>query len=109
MAAIEGSNTVDLIDTIEFGGKYWLVPKWIVFSDEKVQKPARIIALETIPHQSLQRTDYPAAFVVNGPLPRFLIEGEVPPEAEKLYVVIMAPDIVVPFSARLPRTESDLH
>jgi hypothetical protein len=85
----------ELLDTIEFAGRFWLVLGWVEFVTEGVRKPKRLVCLETIPHQAVP--NHPnCQFVVTSQLPRFLFDGRVPPGQEKFYVVEDAPDITVP-------------
>jgi hypothetical protein len=83
-------------DTIEYEGKLWLVPEWI---DGKPQKgfsmPVRIICLERLklvgPRSSVQGDDY----ILNGAIPKSVIDGHIPPNFEHIYLIIERPEIIV--------------
>lgn len=62
------------IDVIEFEGGLWLVTEWL---DNKAQgwtTPARIIRMDTIPHQRAQQGS-DVDYVVNISIPKALLSG----------------------------------
>ena len=89
---LEHPAAVIEIDTIKHDGKMWLVPEWIEGPTEGLTMPARIICLDTLRHQAMPENN-PADFVVNDPIPKTILGGQSPPEAESRYVVIERPDI----------------
>ena len=81
------------MDTIEFEGKMWLVPEWLDNREEGFSYPARIILLDTLPHE---KSKSPLEdFLLTDPLPKAVFDGQVPPESELDYVVVERPDIQV--------------
>ena len=90
----DGENGVTHnVGVIEFEGQAWLVPEWLDYPDAKVTMPARIVLLDVIPHR---RGEGSPQFVVNGPIPKSVFAGNVPPALEAQYVVIEGPDIRLP-------------
>lgn len=79
LKALVGSDTgLFTIDVIEFEGGLWLVTEWI---DKKAlgwTTPARIIRLDTIPHQVAQSGLNGANFVVNVSIPTAILHGADP-------------------------------
>ena len=87
------TQTISIMDVIEFDGQVWLVPEWLDIPDEKVTMPVRIVLLDVIPHE---RGTASPQIVVSGPVPKSVFEGRIPPELESQYVVIERPDIRLP-------------
>lgn len=58
-------------DTIEYEGKFWLVPDWIYNTNEGWKRPERIICLAQLPHKKVAPQDgIPEAdFVLGYPIP----------------------------------------
>jgi hypothetical protein len=94
MLGLDNGGGLFLMDTIEHEGALWLVPDWIVFHDEKVQKPRRIIRLDGLKYQKTKfgKADY----VLNDPLPSILIDPAHRNQQLPGYVVKEAPDIQAP-------------
>ncbi len=96
LTAISGDpkreNELLLMDTIEHEGKQWLVPEWLEAPTEGWKKPARIICLDGVPRDPLPPS-YPAKFVLKNPIPKAVLDGQIPSGTEAEYVVIEAPDI----------------
>lgn len=70
-----------VMDVIEFEGGLWLVTEWL---DNKAQgwtTPARIIRMDTIPHQLAHPSDS-VDFVVNISIPIALLQGHDPSAIE---------------------------
>jgi hypothetical protein len=86
-------GAVNSMDAIEHDGRIWLVPEWFDYKDAKVTMPVRIVCLDLIPHQ--RGTGTPE-IVVDGPLPRSVVEGRCPPGLKARYLVIEKPDIRLP-------------
>jgi len=83
-----------LMDTIEHGGAFWLVPNWIDQSGEGLSKPERIVPLAPLDHFSNAGGD--PRFVVNGILPKAVFYGTVPQELAPLFQVVLNPDVLIP-------------
>ena len=49
--AHEGAPRLGDVDTIEYEGKFWLVPEWNDTQDGEWTKPTRIICLEGLPFE----------------------------------------------------------
>ncbi len=93
LLAIEGGNAVSLCDVIEHGGQKWLVPQWTVTPNKGYSTPERIVLMDTLAHQ--QVTDGQADFLINYPIPRFVLLGPGPIAADSGYTVIFHPAIRV--------------
>jgi hypothetical protein len=79
-------------DTIEFNGKFWLVPKWLDNLEEGTRTPLRIICLDYLPHQKTE--DFgDVDFVINSPMPICVFDGEIPAETEYRFDIVESPDL----------------
>jgi hypothetical protein len=78
------------MDTIEHEGMLWLVPEWIDTPRKGWSRPARIVRLSLLPHS---RGPAPFDYVLQNPIPKDVLNGQIPPQLAALYVVIEAPDI----------------
>lgn len=95
LLGIEGEiGHLSQMDTIEFEGRFWLVPSWLTNQTERYETPVRIICLSSLPHE--RASGIAADFVLTGQLPRVVVEGRVPQEIESVYKVIDRPDIRFP-------------
>jgi len=63
------------VDGLEFGGKLWLVPKWIAEVNGPNLKPARMIRFDTL---RFQRGALGHEYMLNAPIPQAVLDG---PEA----------------------------
>ncbi len=81
-------------DTIEFEGKLWLVPEWLENAATGEMQPLRIICLDLLPHQKIQRST-PADFVLNAPIPKCVFDGEIPSETTLNFQIVESPAIWV--------------
>jgi hypothetical protein len=82
------------MDTIEYEGKFWLVPRWLESIEEGWLTPERIISLENLQVQDLRKMPSPSAdFSVSVPIPKFVFDGD--PEQPKAagYRVVQYPPI----------------
>lgn len=87
-----------LVDTIQYQGDFWLVPKWIATTTPEERRPARIIRL---PMEYVQ--DLGHNFLGSGirarkltvPMPRAFLEGRDPSPPSPHFDVQEAPDVVV--------------
>ncbi len=97
MVTISGDESsggkVYKMDTIEHDAKFWLVPEWLESQDGDWTQPARIILLDTLPHQKSGGTF--GDFVLNRPIPKNVIDGRAKP-GEGGYIVVEQPDIRLP-------------
>jgi hypothetical protein len=88
-----------LMDVIEYRNEFWLVPEWLDNQTQKLTKPLRIISLRTLPYQ--RTPGKTPEFVINDPVPKYVFDGQVPPQEAGKYVVIEDPDIRIRLAARL--------
>ena len=67
-------------DTIEFEGKLWIVPEWLIDSSLKRRKPKRIIALDNFLYEAIDRGKHPfrADFRLNNPIYRGILYSQTP-------------------------------
>lgn len=93
--ATVGTDTGKLIqvDVIEWQGKVWLVPQWLVSLDQKTRRPRRIICLSNLQHQVPGPGKW--GYVVNNTVPESLM-GEGVPERVQGFFVVELPDIELP-------------
>jgi hypothetical protein len=64
------------MDTIEYEGKFWLVPIWLESPTEEWRTPARLIGLPNLHTQDLRGTQAPVDFAVQVPIPKAVLEGK---------------------------------
>lgn len=88
-------GTVYTCDTIEHEGQLWLVPIWTEPPAPEKTKPARIILLDSLPHQTLDKMFGPHHIVLNVPIPKAVLDGRTPPEQAHGFVVKDWPDITI--------------
>jgi hypothetical protein len=84
LKALVGSDAGLLaIDVIEFDNGLWLVTEWLENRDIGWQTPARIIRMDTIPHQKCNPAphNHGANFVVNVSIPKAILSGADPTQA----------------------------
>ncbi len=91
----EGENDILYIDTIEYDGKMWLVPRWLEAPSEGWKTPVRIILLDLLYHQVIP-SGVPADFLLKLPMPKDVFEGRIPKGSEDEFVVIERPDVKIP-------------
>ncbi len=92
---LEGGTGTFLVDTIEYDGKMWLVPRWLEAPSEGWKTPARIVLLDSLDHQEIPAGD-PADYLLKSPMPKDVFEGRIPKESEGEFVVIERPDVKIP-------------
>lgn len=100
------NGTIYKIDTIKFRGGLWLVPGWLESPEEKWRQPRHIIRIDHLPHQKLDQSDpggIPADYVLNGPVPKAVLDGASQGPPERPFVVERLPEI------RLRLPPRDLH
>lgn len=85
------------VDTLRHRGGLWLVPRWLESPTEKLRRPARIIRIDTLPHQKVKRgpDSIPADYVLNGPIPKAVLDGANPKAGEQQFVVEEMPQIAL--------------
>ncbi len=87
-------------DTIEHEGGLWLVPRWNVAPTEGWRKPARIIRMDTLPHQEMSEA-WEQDFSLQYPIPKAVLFCQTPPEEAHGFDVIDQPDIMFPGGNKL--------
>lgn len=81
------------MDTIEYQGKLWLVPKWYESPTEGWRMPERIICLSNLAHRDLRGMDQSADFGMNVPIPKFVLWGPIPEKPTGGYTVVARPPL----------------
>lgn len=81
-------------DTIQYGGRTWLVPGWLDNPKEGYRIPERIICMDVLRYEktSWNRAD----FVLTSGIPKSVFDGQLPPELKDKYIIIEKPDIRIP-------------
>jgi hypothetical protein len=79
------------IDTIEYQGKWWLVPEWLACKDKKWKRPKLLISLDSFEY-SKNDSGHPADFLISGSITKGVLDGKAPPERH--LEVINNPDIL---------------
>lgn len=75
------------LDVLEAAGQRWIVTRWIL--KRTYRRPARLIALEALPHQTIGNVyAAPPHIVVNTPVPRDVLFGKLPDDATEKFGVI---------------------
>jgi hypothetical protein len=62
-------------DTIEYEGRFWLVPFWKNTPDGRWRSPARIIPLDQLAHQDVRGSPF-GDFVLTEGIPKALFDGD---------------------------------
>lgn len=91
--SIEGSGSIDKMDTIEWSGEYWLVPHWLDSRATGKTQPERIIRLLAFHHEQMIGADI-ADFVLTGELPRIFVDGPSPPQTDPPTVILLPPILI---------------
>lgn len=93
---MSGSDVLEM-ETIEFEGRYWLVPNWFLSPDGQTMRPLRIIAPRFAPGYKPIAGLAALEIFRALPLPKTLLEqGVIPSELSPVVEVRESPDIVVP-------------
>lgn len=91
---------VAIMDVIKHGGRWWLVPNWLLDRAAGIQMPERIVALDRMSH-----THHPGnrgwQFLLEYPAPKELFFGADPSQAGSQYEFHLMPDIRVPMHETL--------
>ena len=86
------------VDTLEHDGGLWLVPRWIGSPYPGMQRPLRIIRLESLPHDDLGDPSGTGVrrYRLRGTIPRDVIDGvSTRSQSGQQYDVREAPDLDV--------------
>jgi len=94
----------ELMDTIIFQGMPWLVPEWIGNQDSGMSMPTRIICLGDLQYQIVpdrhklgDSAPFPGIdYILFGPIPRAVLNGQIPKEMKDKYVIIQRPGVSYP-------------
>ena len=82
-------------DTIKYQDKLWLVPGWLDTPSAGMSKPERLICLDGLTYEE-SPNDPRGDYVLNDPVPTFVLNGRIPPELVDMFGVILGPDILFP-------------
>jgi len=82
-------------DTIEWQGKFWLVPEWIENHSTGKMRPVRIICLDSLPHRVLP-LGAPDHFALDIPIPKCVFDGKIPQETPFEIVENPAIEVYIP-------------
>ena len=85
---------LSLYDTIEYEGNICLVPEWIDNPSEGYSKPVRIICMSRFAYMN-----GPGFYTLKNPIPKCILNGQIPIELKALFYVVESPDIVVDIRA----------
>lgn len=80
-----------LCPTLTYQGKKWLASPWIDNSATGKSRPERIVCLDLLEHQKSTHPRY--QYVLTRPIPKSVFEGEIPPAAKGIFVVVENPPI----------------
>ena len=83
---------------VHWRGRLWIAPEWIDDTDRGLQKPARLICLETLDHRD--HDDRPYAYSLVAPIPRSILDGLHPAPQFLGFEVVEAPDAAWPLQVR---------
>ncbi len=87
-------------DVVEHNGEHWLVPQWVNDPTARVRRPARMVSLKFIPHETV-RGEY--QFLIIDPLPKWLLDGSPGPRDErKRFAILNYPEIEFPLGPHTP-------
>jgi hypothetical protein len=88
---IAGKN-VEIVDTIEYDNKLWLVPLWLVEPSSQLRKPVRLVRLDCLEYE--QNGSQPAVdFRLNEILPKYLFDQTISDRQESRFEVVESPGI----------------
>ena len=86
VALEDGDGTIFHMDTIEYQGRFWLVPAWLEAPSEGWKMPVRIICLDPLPHQKFPPGSGYGDFVLSGPLPKAALDAVAQPQLPVSYI-----------------------
>jgi hypothetical protein len=75
-----GGGAIQECDAIKYDGKLWLVPQWLDEPGRGTTKPRRMIRIDSLPHQPMTNPAFGLDFILNGPLPKAVLDGAATPE-----------------------------
>lgn len=81
-ALVGNDHGLFTIDVIEYEGGLWLVTEWLDNKALGWTTPARIIRMDTIPHQIASTRLHGEDFVVNVSIPKAILTGADPKSVE---------------------------
>ena len=96
---VSDGTSIFPVGTVEYEGKLWLVPEWIVSLDGGWQAPARMICLEGLRYQPMPAgMSQIADFQLHAIVPRAVLEGRAPESQTSGFVVVEAPPVRFPIA-----------
>jgi hypothetical protein len=84
-----------VVDAIEYEDGLWLVPQWLDVPAQRATKPARLIRLDVLQHQKIA-SGQPADIVLNGGIPKVLLDCSTPLRSTLGFEVLELPEISFP-------------
>ena len=91
-----GGGAIQECDAIKYDGKLWLVPQWLDEPSRGTTKPRRMIRIDSLPHQPMTNPAFGLDFILNGPLPKAVLDGAATPEQAAQYEIVELPEIEIP-------------
>jgi hypothetical protein len=85
------------IDTVEHEGGLWLVPAWLSTPYPHMQRPARLIRMDSLPHRHLGEDFLGSGlsmYALDGPIPKAVLFGS-PKQSTPQFDVLEAPDLLI--------------
>ena len=89
---VEGKFEEVVLDVIEFEQQLWAVPRWLEDPETGACSPERIILLDLLPDQKSGGVE---EFFLLDPVPRVVLDGQIPSELAGRYTVIDLPDVIL--------------
>ena len=90
-----GGGAIQECDAIKYDGKLWLVPQWLDEPGSGTTKPRRIIRIDSLPHEPMTNPAFGLDFILNGPLPKAVLDGVATPEQAAQYEIVELPEIEI--------------
>ena len=88
-----GGTNILKCDTIEFEGRFWLVPVWLEDDFGEIKTPKRIICMSVLDHQVLGPDSSYADFLVKEPIPKEVLYGEATEHNGIAYLIVECPEL----------------
>ncbi len=88
-----------VMDLVEYQGRLWIVPAWIEWQRERLQAPARLIALDSVAHRQAS-ANVPFQYEVSTIIPRAVLDGSDQNPEEAGFEVLERPGIAIPLQPR---------
>jgi len=89
----DDSGNIEIMDTILYEDKLWLVPEWLSPPDGGWQTPKRIVCIHDLQYQDMSDSEMPADYLLTYPVPKSVLDGETDIVEGRKYVVVERPDI----------------